>query len=575
MNGWRPLHPAALVVSLIQSVKAAISLFILLFFGMRLVPDAWRAWSIPAFIAVAALAALAPPLAHWATTRYRLGDDSIMLTSGVVFRQRRTIGYDNIHAISSTSPFYMQPFNVVQLVISTGGTTDADITLDAVPAALQLELETLRAAAQADPDPTGAGAGTGTGVRAANATNATNAADAADTADAPAADAPTVATVPTVATMPTTTATAPVYRASIRDIVLFAVTDLGMFAALTVIYGFLSQWRDRVPQEWSDRIGQSANWIVAQGAIVIASAALLGLIVLLVVSIISSILRFYGFAIWRRGDDLVVVRGLLTRRTATVPVGRIQAITVKQSPLRRPFGLCSVGLGLSSSGAGDEDSGSNQALSQILPVIGTADVYRVLHDILPEWELSEPDTRRTGRGLARYYLIAPLAATLLSSAAIAILATLLDWPIWVTLAPAAIGVWWTACRWVKSRADGFAILPDADAHAAWATDDDNVADNAGASATGTVCADRTAGAPVAVMRGRIAVSGATCINRYVIFTRRARVQSFERATTMWREPRGIERVTMPLYVSEGVSSLEFKALRRADANRLERWAEAR
>ena len=57
-----------------------------------------------------------------------------------VSQKNRTISYDAIHAINSTSPLYLQPFGVVQLTVSAAG-ADTDIRLNAVPGTLQLELE--------------------------------------------------------------------------------------------------------------------------------------------------------------------------------------------------------------------------------------------------------------------------------------------------------------------------------------------------------------------------------------------------------------------------------------------------
>lgn len=48
---------------------------------------------------------------------------------------------------------------------------------------------------------------------------------------------------------------------------------------------------------------------------------------------------------------------------------------------------------------------------------------------------------------------------------------------------------------------------------------------------------------------RITVTGANGLAQFVLITRRTRVQSVTRSTTLWREPHGIERITMPLFVT--------------------------
>lgn len=185
-------------------------------------------------------------------------------------------------------------------------------------------------------------------------------------------------------------AQAPVFRASVKDIVLYSITDIGFIAAAFVVFGFVQNVQDILPRRLMHDAVDSFGALLARGLTAIVLLILACVILLMTVSIVRSLLQFYGFEVWRRGDDLVVVRGLFTRHTTAIPVSRIQTVTIRQSLLRRPFHLCSVGLGLSSSVASSsEESGISAA--QILPVIGTSRVYDVLHAMLPEW-----DVRRLG-----------------------------------------------------------------------------------------------------------------------------------------------------------------------------------
>lgn len=656
-DDWRMLHPAGLIVATVSSVRGIIGLFVTFLVILR------RHLSLPMILlalAAAIVAALIPPIIEWLTTRYRLGSDGLSFKSGLLFRKHRTISYGSIHAINSSSPVYLQPFGVVRLTVSAAGSADTDIRLDAVPAVLQLELEAFRAQAR-----TGQAANVGSARVPHDARQAVN-----DTADGstkatgiPEANVRTIATPQTRGTgydpaytagpiacvgKPATPADsrgqAPVFRASVKDILLFAVTDIGFLAAAFVVYGFVQQVQEVVPESWMRDAERSVSAVATSGLLSIALAVLACVMVLMLVSIATSLLRFYGFEVWRRGDDLVVVRGLLTRRTSTIPVSRIQTVMVKQSLLRRPFGLCSVGLGLSSSANGENAEGSISA-SRILPVIGTRRVYDVLRAMLPEWDVREPVTRteahdliartaatntsagldssantsqatrplepepaagpvirHTGRGLLRYYLTMPVMMTLAATALVwlssdADAATAFRtafaiprlglWPWWLLFAPVAIGLWWTAGRWLKSREEGYALVSDT----AHGDNDDTYGGNSGSAASNGTD-NRTAQGPASHDHGthvlscgfgtdgrmvtphhRIVVTGATRLARYTAITTRSRVQSITQSTTLWREPRGIERVQMSLFVMNGIDSLRFMFLRRADAEALERWME--
>ena len=59
-------------------------------------------------------------------------------------------------------------------------------------------------------------------------------------------------------------------------------------------------------------------------------------------SIAGAVLAFAGFTVARDDDRLRLRRGLLSRREATVPVARVQAVRVVEGLLRRPFGLVTV-----------------------------------------------------------------------------------------------------------------------------------------------------------------------------------------------------------------------------------------
>jgi putative membrane protein len=71
---------------------------------------------------------------------------------------------------------------------------------------------------------------------------------------------------------------------------------------------------------------------------------------------------------------------------------------------------------------------------------------------------------------------------------------------------------------------------------------------------------------------RIIVSGARGFALFWVVTRRSRIQSVERRTTVLRQRRGVEGMTMPLFVFAGESELRFSAIREDRAAQLQEWA---
>lgn len=531
---WRRLHPIAVVTALIGSVRSAIALILPML--AIAVPNRDSAVVMAVIVVVIGLIAawmLVSPVVRWLTTGYRMDDHGITQRSGVFNRTRTTIAYDHIHTLSSSAPIYMRPFHVVILDITAAG-GESGMTLRGVPAGVQLELE---AARQLDSGDTVSAASVGIhGAVADTADTAVADSDAAEECrqpeEAPAAGARTG--VNQSATGRPAIDGELVFRASVADIVLFAVTDLGLFAALIVVYGFLDQLRDLVPEDVFDTAQDSVIRFATSSAAMIAGAVVVVFAVLVGASIIGSLLRFYGFEVWRRGGDLVVVRGALTQRITTIAIDRIQTVAIRRSLLRRALHLCSVRLGLGAMAAAEGEDGDATG-ADVLPVIGDDRVYAVLQRMLPEWGLEPPEIHRTGRGLVRYYLVMPLAVSAAGMAVAVIWALVsrdaVNW-LW-TLAPAALAVWWGLCRWLKAASEGYAVLDDK----------------------------------------RIAATGASVLTLFTVFTRRSRIQSVERSSTPWRLNRGVECLRLPLFVSNGISALQFTALRSADAATVSAWAE--
>jgi membrane protein YdbS with pleckstrin-like domain len=117
-----------------------------------------------------------------------------------------------------------------------------------------------------------------------------------------------------------------------------------------------------------------------------------------VLSVLGTIVAFAGFAVAREGERLRIRRGIIERREASVPVARVHAIRVIESPLREPLGFAQVRV--ETAGYADEPS----TAQTLLPLVRRSQVARVLADLLPELELPpealthlEPPPRRALR----------------------------------------------------------------------------------------------------------------------------------------------------------------------------------
>src|SRR5206468_8491207 len=133
-------------------------------------------------------------------------------------------------------------------------------------------------------------------------------------------------------------------------------------------------------------------------------------------SFVGAIVAFAGFTVTRDGDRLRIRRGLLQRRESAIPVSRIAAVRVVESPLRQPFGLAE--LRLESAGYGDDP----RAARTLFPLIAARSAGELLAELLPEHELPSVALTAAPARAWRRYVLGPLAVA--AAGALALIAVL-------------------------------------------------------------------------------------------------------------------------------------------------------
>ena len=102
-----------------------------------------------------------------------------------------------------------------------------------------------------------------------------------------------------------------------------------------------------------------------------------------------SLIRLWGFRLNRMSDDLGTEFGLFTRVMATIPLRRIQTLTVRESPLHRVFKAavdsCRFGR-RHRRGRGRKGRGAKR--ESLAPIVNAADVPRLLAEVLPDVDVA-------------------------------------------------------------------------------------------------------------------------------------------------------------------------------------------
>jgi putative membrane protein len=135
------------------------------------------------------------------------------------------------------------------------------------------------------------------------------------------------------------------------------------------------------------------GWEIALAGLLVAAWA---------VSVAGSLVAFAGFTVTRDGDRLRISRGVVERREATVPVGRVRAVRVVEGIFRRPFGLATLTVEVT--GYADEAS----AARTLFPLVRLRDVDAFLSEFLPELADDPRGLAAPPRRAARRYLLLPV-----------------------------------------------------------------------------------------------------------------------------------------------------------------------
>jgi putative membrane protein len=337
----------------------------------------------PFWMVVFIVPAAVGTLVSYLNYTYRFEDDGLVVRKGIVTRNERHVPYARIQNVNLVQGPLHRLLGVAEVRLETAGGTEPE----AVMRVLSLDaVETLRS---------GIAAGRGAAGREDNATGHE-------------AAAPDVA--PEVAEETRT-----LVRLDTRDLVRFGVISNRGLVLVAAALGVLMQ-SDLIDHE---KMVETAKAVLTQltgnialpgplvSAVLVAATVIVLLILLQALSIVWAILRFHGFTLRRRGEDLHAEHGLFTRVSATIPTRRIQLLSVRQGPLHRLFRSATVRV--DTAGGRAEQGGESSGQLWLAPILPSERVGWLIGEALPgvsaddlSWSPLAPRARRrvVFRGLA-------------------------------------------------------------------------------------------------------------------------------------------------------------------------------
>ncbi len=356
--------------------------------------------------------------------RYRVTEDSLVITHGVLFRRRRVIPRSRIQNVDLRAGPLQQLLGVAAARIETAGGGDTEATLSVVSRAEGVRLrETLvRPATEGRlRAPAAATSIEPTGVTREGPT----ASQVHQTAEESPATAPRSEPAAPAAPPPTS-----VRRLSLLDLAIAGATSnrvgvlVGALFGGDFIFGFMPTDRllRRVlpPELINSAPGFESLVDVASRDFqaFLAGAAALALVFGLVgwaISVLASALRYFDFTLTERSGELRVTYGLFTRREKGFRRGRVQNLQIEESILRRWLGLASIRVQTAGYGPATKQ---DERMETLTPIARSAEIREYLSTVWPDfdwngvaWRPSHPRSLRR-MFVRRAAVIVPIALVL-------------------------------------------------------------------------------------------------------------------------------------------------------------------
>jgi putative membrane protein len=388
----------------------------------------WQFWLL-LFLVPATLVAIT----RYLSFRLRYEGTELVITSGIFFRNERHVPYARIQNLDAVRNVVHRLLGVTEVRVETGGGQTPEATISVLHESVFEEMRRRIFEGRA--------ALTDAGV----------AERSESVPDQPAPESRTLLHLP------------------VRELMLHGVLENRGMVLIAAGYGLLweaglfqSMW-DRVANGWygpglvRDTIrrvatGDSLPW----GQFAVLLVGILGLLLLVrVVSMIWSGLRLYEFRLTRVGEDLRTEYGLLTRITATIPLPRVQTLTIREAPLQRLVKRKSVRVE-TAGGQGTPQGGPKKPREWLAPIVRRSAVPDLVREVLPGFDVEALDWQPLHpRAFRRAVKPALLSGTVITLPLFGLLGPLALLALPFTLP------WMTVVSWNQIRRTQWAVTNDA------------------------------------------------------------------------------------------------------------------
>jgi putative membrane protein len=351
MSSERRLHPYSIGFAFLTQIRLFIVPGLLVYLGaQRNQGDWWQPWMMLFVVPNAAFAVF-----RYFTYRYRYDDNELVIRSGLLFRRERHIPYARIQNIDAVQQVLHRLLNVVDVRIETGGGATAEATMSVLPLSALAEMRERVFAER----------------------------HALSTAPPEQAPPQPIATAP------------PLLHLDTRELILCGFIENRGAVLIAAAFGLI--WElglfDRivtalVGEQVTSRgvLRNFARSVISNATIswerlALTVVAFIGVLLLIrLFSMAWAVVRLHDYTLTVVDADARSQFGLLTRVAQTIPLGRIQALSVREGPLHRYFRR--VAVRVNTAGGRLEEQSANADREYVAPILRREALDEFVHTLI-------------------------------------------------------------------------------------------------------------------------------------------------------------------------------------------------
>jgi putative membrane protein len=367
MSERKRLHPISIFFHVIKILKDALLPFAFILFSSLLQGRfgnlIWLFIGIPAVLGLS----IGGGVLSWLRYRYVVEEGVLKVERGILFRKKQYIAQSRIQTIDVVEGLFQRLFGVVKLQVQTAGGQKPEAIMSAVSREAADELR--RQLMEHSNEELGEATEEDTVIVESNVGVEEHS-----------------------------------YRLSGRRLLIMALTS----GSIGVMASFLAAGYSQAGNLFGDDhiLSLITDWLFDFPIIFTILAVL---IISWALSIGGTVLKYYGFTIRLSGEKLHINRGLLERRQVAIPLTRIQAIRIVESPLRQPFGWLSVYVESAGYGKGKGES------TLLFPLLKKSELAGFLVNMIPQYQVEYTMNRLPRRSLRKYLTLHSIVALLISA----------------------------------------------------------------------------------------------------------------------------------------------------------------